>query len=360
MANLEKVGTFVLTDDTLDRHSERILAEGVDLKDFKANPIMFYNHMRSGNGFFGAEDGPRPIGIWKNIRRVAGQIKADAWIHTASDYARDIGQLIRDGVIKAASVGIQVLAVSDAEDDKVRGQKGVTITKSKLLECSIVDIPANPAALRVDKIFKNKAADCDVSQDSEAQPQYIIKTAFCEETEKDMNIKDIETRLTNAVKNLFGKEIPDAESALKQLEAADLNDAIAEAVDKYFSENDAEVTELVEVETFKAYKEDTDSKLGNLEKAVADLAETVKELAGAVSEEKTATEDTAKSIQESLSEIAKQVSSLKAGRQVGDAPADAEQLPITGETETSDADEKRKAVVAETMNRLLSGKLTTN
>lgn len=360
MANLEKVGTFVLTDATLDRHSERILPEGVDLKDFKANPVMFYNHMRSGNGFFGAEDGPRPIGIWKNIRRAAGQIKADAWIHTASDYARDIGQLIRDGVIKAASVGIQVLAVSDADEDKVKGQKGFTITKSKMLECSIVDIPANPAALRLDKVFKNKAADCDVSQDWDAQPQYILKTAFREETENDMNIKDIETRLTNAVKNLFGKEVSDAESALKELEGADLEDAISTAVDKYFTENESEAAEVVEAETFKTFQEETNDKLGNFEKNLADLAETVKGLADAVGEEKETTEETAKSIQDSLSEIAKQVSNLKAGRQTGNAPVDGEQLPITGEDNTDDADKKRKQVVTDTMARLLNGKVTTN
>ena len=52
---LEYVGTFVLTDESLDRHSERVIVRGVDLASFKKNPIMLYNHIRTIAGWWGGE-----------------------------------------------------------------------------------------------------------------------------------------------------------------------------------------------------------------------------------------------------------------------------------------------------------------
>ncbi len=157
MADLRNVGTFVLTDSSLDSHSERIIVEGVDLTRFKANPIMLFNHLRPSR-LNSRNELNLPIGIWKNIKKQNGQVVADAYIDTADDFAVKIGDKVEKGIITSASIGLAVKAVSDDEKDKIRGQKGVTITKCEIRECSLVDIPSNPNARIISKVYAEKKA----------------------------------------------------------------------------------------------------------------------------------------------------------------------------------------------------------
>jgi len=156
---LEYVGTFVLTDSSLDRHSERVLVEGVDFDHFGKNAQMFYNHHRSDDAWWGDADATKilPIGNWKNLRVEAGQLLGDAYIDYADEWAAKVGDKVKAGVLNAVSIGFRALAYSDAEEDKVLGQKGWTITKSELREASIVDIPANPNALIVTNTLQEKS-----------------------------------------------------------------------------------------------------------------------------------------------------------------------------------------------------------
>ena len=352
MANLEKVGTFVLTDDTLDRHSERILPDGVDLKEFKANPVMFYNHMRSGRSWGGNDDGPRPIGIWKNIRRSDGRIKADAYIHTASDYANSIGQLIKDGIIKAASVGLQVLAVSDDPEDKVKGQKGYTITKSRMLEASIVDIPANPAALRVDKMYSEKAADPNA--ESETTEKFILKTAFAEysETEKDdnMDIKNITDRLKAAVNKAFGVDVDDAESALKAIESLDLNEVAKSAIEAHLPKQENQT-----VEALKTAMQSAEARLVDAEKNLTGLAESVKALADTIEATDEKQESQKASIEDMLKGIAEQINNLK-GQPSGNTTVTVDSEGVKIEETPADPEIAKAAKVKEdTIQAILSG-----
>lgn len=153
---LNYVGTFILTDSSLDRHSERVLVEGVNFSEFKMNPVMFYNHHRS-SGWDGDSAKLLPIGRWDNIRVDEEQLLADAFIDYSDTFASQVGEKVKNGVLNAASIGFRALAYSDADDDKVEGQRGLTITKSLLMEASIVDIPANPSAMVVSKDLRQKS-----------------------------------------------------------------------------------------------------------------------------------------------------------------------------------------------------------
>ena len=144
--NNKKPKTFVLSDDSINKSGSRILTVGIDIKEFKKNPVMFYNHHRSSNW-----DHPNllPIGRWVNIRKEDGRLLADAEFDMDDEFAAKIARKVEKGILNAASVGIRVIEVSTEPKHLVKGQTRATVTKSRMMECSIVDIPGNGNALRL-------------------------------------------------------------------------------------------------------------------------------------------------------------------------------------------------------------------
>ena len=55
---MAKTRSFILTDESVNNYGFRLLLSGADLKQFKRNPVMFYNH----------DEWDPPIGRWENIR----------------------------------------------------------------------------------------------------------------------------------------------------------------------------------------------------------------------------------------------------------------------------------------------------
>lgn len=142
---LHSVGNFIVTTDSIDRHSERVLPSGAKIKSFKSNPVMLYNHLRP--SFF-SPNANLPIGKWGNISIGEKSIEMEAFISDGTDESRKVLELVKDGVIRTASIGFRPLKWSDDEKDKLPGQKGLTITEYELIEVSLVDIPANPDAVQ--------------------------------------------------------------------------------------------------------------------------------------------------------------------------------------------------------------------
>jgi hypothetical protein len=129
--------TFILTTETADRVGDVVVLKGLDLKNFKANPVALVHHRM----------GDFPVGIWKNIRQHGDALLAD--LHLASkgtssmaDLARN---LIEQGILKAVSITFRP---TKAEPIVPRGMK---FFESELLEASLVSVPMNPRAVMVAK-----------------------------------------------------------------------------------------------------------------------------------------------------------------------------------------------------------------
>lgn len=227
---LEKVGTFVLTDESLDADSERIIAEGIDLTRFEANPVMLYNHIRSVSSWFSNTPDTRsilPIGNWQNIRKQRKRIVADAYIDFDDEFAAKVGNKVRNGIINAVSIGFRPLAWSDAPDDMVKGQTGLTVTKSELWEASLVDVPSNPNAVAI-----SKSVGMPEAETKAINPNGIFIKTFHKISDADAaDLLTPKNNLTMAnslfdtvkatVKSLFGKDVENEEQAIKALQEAE-------------------------------------------------------------------------------------------------------------------------------------------
>lgn len=137
--------TFIISDESLNRYGYRILTKGIDLNNFKKNPIALYNHQRPG---WDNRD-IKPVGRWENIRKEDGKLLADFVPSEATEEAREVKILVEDGTLRTCSLNVELIKTSDAVEDLMPGQYRPTVTACELIEISITDIPGNPNAVRL-------------------------------------------------------------------------------------------------------------------------------------------------------------------------------------------------------------------
>jgi len=121
----------VASDGIVDREGDSIDPEGWDLKNFEMNPQLLWGH--------NVREYRAPIGkverIWfegeGNRKRLMFQPKFDL----KDPFAKELHRKVKDGFLNAFSVGFIPLE-----------RNGNTITRSELLEISLVAVPANPRA----------------------------------------------------------------------------------------------------------------------------------------------------------------------------------------------------------------------
>lgn len=123
---------FVVSTDALDAHGERINVAGIDIKDFKKNPVVLWGH----DGF------NLPIAKATKVWKEGNKLMAKAKFYLKDDFARKVYEYIADGYLNAVSIGGMVQEWAD---------DGITISKLLMKEFSVVSVPANQEALVANK-----------------------------------------------------------------------------------------------------------------------------------------------------------------------------------------------------------------
>lgn len=131
---------FVLTDERLNCYGFRTITKGVNLKDFLKNPVMLYMHMRG-----------VVVGKWDDIQvsKEDANVSAEAVFDLTDPFAAGIASKVDQGMLNACSAGLEFVEWSEKPEMLVAGQTRPTLTQSILNEASIVDIPGNKNALRL-------------------------------------------------------------------------------------------------------------------------------------------------------------------------------------------------------------------
>ena len=135
----EKTKSFVLSDESINTYGFRCLTSGGDLKQFKRNPVMYYNH----------DEWSMPIGRWENIRVEDGKVLADPVFDMEDERAAEVAGKVERGFLRMASSGLRVFSKSDDPKVMLAGQTLPTVTKWQMREASIVGIGSNHNAIRL-------------------------------------------------------------------------------------------------------------------------------------------------------------------------------------------------------------------
>ena len=130
-----------ITSERLNSYQTRVLTSGMDIAQYEKNPVLLYMHERG-----------QVIGFMKDLKvEENGTITGEPVFDEATELSRQCKAQYEFGSLRMASVGIDVLELSEDPSLLVPGQTRPTVTKSKLFEVSMVDIGANDDAIRLHK-----------------------------------------------------------------------------------------------------------------------------------------------------------------------------------------------------------------
>jgi HK97 family phage prohead protease len=127
---------FIVSTNALDAYGERIDIDGIDLKDYKKNPVVLWGH----DGF------NLPIARATKVWKDGQKLMARAQFYMKDEFPRRVYQYIVDGFLNAVSIGGMVDEWSE---------DGRTISRMTMKEFSVVSIPANQEALVASKSLDN-------------------------------------------------------------------------------------------------------------------------------------------------------------------------------------------------------------
>lgn len=246
-----------------DRMGDIIVSDAWNEKALQAyaqNPVILAFHRHD-----------RPIGKATDVKAGKNGLTLKAYISKA---AGEIRELIKDGILKAFSVGF---IVKDADYDM---EKDIFLIKEvELLEVSVVSVPANPyATFNVSKSFK------DSREFEEFKKSFVKEEISTNEENNIMADLEKKTEKSTPAPTIDLKAI--AAQVKAELKAeADAAAAEKAAADARRVEMQSMVADLVKDAT-KAVEEDNASKLAELTKALKDKEDEVAELVRSVRENK--------------------------------------------------------------------------
>ena len=141
----------IISTPSVDSDGDMVMPEGIDFSIFQKNPVVFFQHNYA----------DLPVGKIEALEVTDQGVQAKIRIATITDMGRDIWALIKDGYLKACSIGFIVTDYIDQSSSNFKsmlamiGEKyGVStegctriITSCTMYENSIVGLPANKDAL---------------------------------------------------------------------------------------------------------------------------------------------------------------------------------------------------------------------
>lgn len=142
-----------ITNESVNSYGFRVLTSGIDLEQFRRNPVLLYMHER-GN----------VIGYVEDLQVENGEVTGELVFDEASELSIRCKKQYEVGSLRMVSIGLDPKETSDAVEMLLEGQTRPTVTKCKLVEVSLVDIGANDDAIVMNNAGKRielgKDGDC--------------------------------------------------------------------------------------------------------------------------------------------------------------------------------------------------------
>jgi HK97 family phage prohead protease len=161
---------FTISTDAVDLDNDTVNQSGWDLSIFKTNPVVLFMH--NSDGF--------PVGKCVGINVEDGKLKATVEFLPADNpangpVAEGVYQMCRDGFLSATSVGFLPTSyeISAERTDENDWWPAIDFTAQKLLEFSIVTVPANSEAL-IEPGQQAAAPTPDLPDETNIEPAAVV------------------------------------------------------------------------------------------------------------------------------------------------------------------------------------------
>lgn len=138
----------IISSSRLNCYGTRVLTEGVDLEQYRKNPVLLYMHRRGSRN-------DMPIGIIENLRVEGDYIYGTPKFDGDTEEEKIIAAKWERGTLRMLSAGLDIVEWSEDVQYLVQGQTRPTVTRSKLTEVSVVDIGGNDDALQTVRLYQD-------------------------------------------------------------------------------------------------------------------------------------------------------------------------------------------------------------
>lgn len=206
----------------MNDYGTRVLTEGIDISQYEKNPIVLYMHQRG-----------MPIGRMTDLRIEDDKLIGTPEIDGDTDEEKVIASKWERGTLRMLSAGIEILEWSDDPQNLVQGQTRPTVTRSKLVEVSIVDIGSNDDALQVRLYSGSKLLTLAKGEDNTFLP--LLKPDNDNSQNKTFQMNEILMQLglpTTATETEAATAIRALQTENETLTLARITDAVTAAKDK--------------------------------------------------------------------------------------------------------------------------------
>jgi Mu-like prophage I protein len=217
---------FCLTDNSVNVYKYRLLTEGLQLDQYKKNPIGFMMHEREGG----------VLVKWEDFRTEGDRLYGKPVINLSHPKGEDIAVQVENGFINAASMGkIICLAATDDPKLKLEGQTGPTVTKWFPREISFVDIPGNHNALA--NLYDIDDNELNLADFVKPKIEDMSKNLTALNLSDNSSENDVNTAIQNLVDKAnkvdgLTKDLADKTTELETLKKSSTTKEVADLVDK--------------------------------------------------------------------------------------------------------------------------------
>lgn len=153
----------IISTERVNSYGSRVITAGIDYSQYEKNPILLFMHRRGRK-----ED--MPIGIMTNLRVENGVLYGTPKFDDDTEDERNISKKWDRGTLRMLSAGLDVIEWSEDPALLSQGQTRPTVTKSKLIEVSVVDIGSNDDALQVGLYHEGKLLTLAAGEESDHLP----------------------------------------------------------------------------------------------------------------------------------------------------------------------------------------------
>lgn len=236
-----------VTTEAVNAYGFRVLTDGIMLDAFLANPVMTYNHIRTVK-YSDAGKIVFPIGRWEQVKKDGSRMAMSPVFNEKYEYGAQSKQMYEDKFLNAASISIEILEMSEDPKQMLPGQTRPTVTKCRLREVALTDIPVNWTCHRL--TYRGKDVDLSADKDNEAIDEILPIIEFTKSKPMEKT----------------GSELSVVAIGLGLEEGASTAQVLAKATE-YMNRS---ISLAAEVDTLRAGRQKLEARIAELEKTGKD------------------------------------------------------------------------------------------
>lgn len=117
----------LISDSSLNAYGSRILTSGIDIEQYKRNPILLWMHRRADGG---RKDEVLPLGHVEDLVIEGDALYGVPVFDAVDDFAKNVQALWESGTIKMVSGHFDIIELSADSQYMLPGQTRETVTKA--------------------------------------------------------------------------------------------------------------------------------------------------------------------------------------------------------------------------------------